>query len=407
MEFGLIGKKLGHSFSPKIHNLLGDYNYILKEIPEEELKDFFDKKDFLGLNVTIPYKEKVMEFLSVVDKKALEIGAVNTVVNKNGVLYGYNTDYFGLKYLLESNDISVKGKSVAILGSGGASKTAFVLLKDLGAKSVITVSRQGKYNYNNQKEYSSVDIIINASPVGMYPMSGECSIDLNIFNSLQAVVDLVYNPFVTELMLLARKKGIKSVNGLTMLVFQALKASELFFDKEIDKNKIAVIEKKIEKDLLNIVFVGMPGSGKSTLAKILAEKLNKEFVDLDIEFEKVYKITPEKCILDFGEREFREKESAILTETLKRSGLVISTGGGAVLREENRKAIKSNGKCLYINRSVCKLSTNNRPLSKDENALKEMLKTRHPLYLEVADFIVENDGDIGDTIEKINKIIIG
>ena len=405
MKFGLIGKKLGHSFSPKIHKFLGDYDYILKEIPENELKDFFDKKDFLGLNVTIPYKEKVMEFLSVVDKKALEIGAVNTVVNKNGVLYGYNTDYFGLKYLLEINDISVKGKKVAILGSGGASKMAFVLLHDLGAESVITVSRSGQYNYGNQSEYKDVEIIINASPVGMYPNNGECLMDLNLFENLQAVVDLVYNPFVTELMLLASKRGIKSVNGLSMLVAQALKASELFFDKEIDKNKISDIQKSIEKDLLNIVFVGMPGSGKSTLAKMLAKNLNKEFIDLDIEFERVYKITPAKCIVDFGEREFREKESAILTETLKRSGLVIATGGGAVLREENRKAIKANGKCFYIKRSICNLPKDNRPLSKDENALTEMFEKRHPLYLEVANFVVENDGDISETIEKINEII--
>lgn len=405
MKYGLIGEKLGHSYSVQIHKLFGNDEYVLKEIAENELADFFQKKDFLGINVTIPYKEKSLKYLDFVDEKAKEIGAVNTVVNRDGTIYGYNTDYYGLKYLLEKNGISVLGKKVAVLGSGGASKTAVVLLKDLGAKSVIIVSRSGRYNYENQKEYCDVEVMINASPVGMYPNNGECLIDVEIFEKLQAFVDLIYNPFVTELAFRCTEKNIKSVNGLGMLVAQAHKASEIFFDKTIEENEIVAVQEKIKKLLLNVVLVGMPGSGKSSLARQLALKLNKEFVDLDEEIEKTYKISPSKYIIDYGEEKFRQTESEVLSNVCKKSGLIIATGGGAILKKENRKAIKSNGRCVYVKRSLEKLPTDGRPLSKNGDVLKEMFSKREPLYLEVADYIIDNDASIEETLNEIIKVI--
>ncbi len=405
MEYGLIGKKLGHSFSPEIHKSFADYNYQLKELGEEELESFFKEKNFLGINVTIPYKESVIKYLDEIDNNAKKIGAVNTVVNKGGKLIGYNTDYYGLNYLLEKNNVSVKGLNCAVLGSGGASKMATVLLNNKQAKSVITVSRKGEYNYLNQSAFDGVDLIINASPVGMYPNNGDCLINISQFKNLKYIVDLVYNPYQTELMYLGRQKGVKCINGLSMLVAQAKRAVELFLGVEIKEEKIEKVINEIKNSLLNLIFIGMPSSGKSTLASRIAKHLNREFVDLDLEFERVYGETPAQCIINSGELAFREKESKIVKEVCKKSRLVIATGGGAVKREDNQKAIKANGICFYIKRDLSLLITKNRPLSNGDNALQEMYLERNPIYLKLADYVIENNADIDSAIDKIKNII--
>ena len=340
MEYALIGEKLGHSFSKQIHNSLCDYDYQLQEIEPCDLKEFLQKRDFLGLNVTIPYKERVMEHLDNLSPLAKRIGAVNTVVNKNGVLTGYNTDYHGFIFMLKTANIDVKDKIVAVLGSGGASKMARVALNDLGAKEIIVVSRNGEYNYQTIRERKDIQVIVNATPVGMYPNNGECMVDLNDFCSLTGVVDMVYNPSVTELLFRAKQKNIPCVNGLLMLVGQAKYASEFFTDTKISDSEILRITKEIQFNTQNIVIVGMPGSGKTTIGKMISEHFNRPFFDSDVEFKNAFNKTPGDYITEFGEQAFRDKEEIIISDLSKRSGTVIATGGGSVLRPNNRKNIR-------------------------------------------------------------------
>ncbi|MBO5223437.1 MAG: AAA family ATPase [Clostridia bacterium] len=405
MEYGLIGAKLSHSFSKEIHEQLADYKYELKELTLEQVPDFIKNKSFKAINVTIPYKETVMPYLDVISDMAKKIGSVNTIVNKNGKLYGYNTDYYGFSYMLEYGKISVKNKVVAVLGSGGASKTVVATLNDLGAKRVIIVSRSGEVNYSNISNVKDVNVIVNASPVGMYPNVGECLVDLDSFPNLEGIADLVYNPSLTEILRRAKAKGIAYVNGLSMLVAQAKKACELFIDIKIDDDKIDRITEAVAFKTRNIVFVGMPGCGKSTLAKILAQNLGREFVDTDEEFERTFDISPADCIKNNGEQDFRNKESCVVANVCKQSKKIIATGGGAVIREENRIAMKQNATVIWIDRPLEVLATNGRPLSGDIDRLKTLYETRKKYYNDVSDIKIDNSGSLYDSIFQIENAL--
>lgn len=401
MEYGLIGESLSHSFSPEIHAGFAFYDYKLCQLYPTQVEPFLTNRDFKGINVTIPYKETVIQYLDEIDESAKSIGSVNTILNKNGKLIGYNTDYYGFSYMLKRGGIDVKGRVVAVLGSGGASKTAVAVMRENKAKEVLVVSRNGVLNYETIKNRKDVEIIINATPVGMYPNNGECIVDINEFPSLIAVADMVYNPAITEIMYRAQCKGLKSVNGLAMLVAQAKRACEIFLDKTIPEEECERVLESVKIRTCNVVLVGMPGCGKTSVGKEIASQLKREFIDLDEEFEKTYGQSPEECIKTEGEDTFRQKESEIVKSACKRSKLIISTGGGAVLRQDNRKAMKSNSVVAYIKRDLDKLSKKGRPLSRGENALKNLFEKRNGLYEEVSDFCVLNDTSVKEVAMRV------
>lgn len=399
-KYALIGSSLKHSYSKLIHAKLGDYFYQLVELEENQLKEFVDS-EVCGFNVTIPYKKKIIEYLDFTDESALKIGAVNTVVKRNGKAYGYNTDFYGMVYMLSRADISVKGKSVLILGSGGTSNTARAVLEHLGAKKITTVSRSGEVNYENCYKITDTEIIINTTPVGTYPNVNDAPIDIDKFPKLLAVADVIYNPCLTKLLLKAREKGLKYTSGLPMLVAQAKYAKDLFFNETTNDQKIEKVLNEMFKETLNIVLIGMPGSGKSTVGKILADKLNREFIDTDEEIvKKVGKSIPE-IFNQYGEEYFREIESEVIEEVGKKSGKIIATGGGVVKNALNYFPLKCNGKIFYLERSVDKLSTCDRPLSKDISAVEKLYKERKDLYNKFADIKVNNDFEIESAVNGV------
>lgn len=402
MKFCLIGEKLGHSYSALIHRELG-FDYSLKEIAPDDLPCFLKSCNFDGFNVTIPYKKQVMPYLSAVSQEAQKIGAVNTVINKNGKLYGYNTDYFGLDYALKRAKIELKGKNVLVLGSGGASQTAIALCKDLNAKSVTTVSRTGEVNYTNVYSLSDTQVIINATPVGMSPRVDELVLDLSRFPFLEGVFDLIYNPLKTELILQAEKLGVKAGGGLAMLVAQAVKAQSIWQNKEYGDDVIEKITKKLIKNTVNIVLIGMPSCGKSSIGKEIASHLNKEFLDSDERIEKAYGVSPKDMILQKGEREFRHCEKEIIKELSAMKGKVIATGGGVCLDEENVKRLKGNGVLIYVDRDLDLLSVENRPISQREG-LKELYLKRKNTYESAKDFTLKNDSTVFQAVEKAVEI---
>lgn len=391
-KYGCIGKKLTHSFSKDIHAKLAPYEYELIELSESQIKPFFEKRDFEAVNVTIPYKETVIPYLDFVSDIAKRICAVNTVVNKNGKLFGYNTDYYGMKALIEKAQIDIDGKKVLILGTGGTSKTAKVLVEDMGASSVVTVSRTKKENCITYDEaitkYSDAQVIINTTPSGMYPDCDSKPIDISHFNSLEGVVDAVYNPLCTNLVLDAKKKGIKAEGGLYMLVMQAVVAVEKFLDTQIPKEKAEKVFESILLSKQNIVLIGMPGSGKSTVGKLLDIK-GFEFVDTDEEIVKICGCTIKELINTKGEEYFRNLESQVIKEVSSKNACVISTGGGAVLRDENVRSLKRNGTLFFIDADFERLkATDDRPLSDTYEKLKKLYNQRLPIYKSCADVIV-------------------
>ena len=408
MKYGLIGEKLGHSFSKEIHKKFADYEYELCEIPRDRLDSFMKQKDFLGINVTIPYKVAVIPFLDWVDAPVNEIGAVNTIIQQEGKLYGYNTDYFGMKALIDHAGIEVGGKKAAILGSGGTSRTAYAVLKSLGAGEIIKVSSSGKegaVSYNELYDnHSDVEIIINTTPVGMFPDILDCAVDLSKFNKLIGVIDAIYNPINTTLVQNARELGIKAEGGLYMLVAQAAMASELFLDENGNThphfiNK-AYEEVKATKE--NIVLIGMPASGKTTVGKILAERLERRFVDTDELIEEQIGMSIKEYFECFGEEKFRRIESEIIGSLAGENSLVIATGGGAILREENVSALKYNGKLYFIDRPLDLLvPTVSRPLSSDRASVEMRYKERYSIYCDVCDVRIDAMGDAETVAEKI------
>lgn len=408
MEYGCIGKKLAHSFSKEIHSLLADYKYELKELTEEELDAFMRRHDFKAINVTIPYKEKVIPYLYSISPEALRIGAVNTIVNDNGRLYGYNTDFAGMKKLIEKQNISLDSKKVLILGTGGTSRTAYAVAESMGASFAVKVSRSkgnGAVTYREAySEMSDADVIINTTPVGMYPDNFSSPIDLSAFCNLSGVIDAVYNPIRSKLVSDAKKMGITASGGLYMLVAQAFYACEKFLGRKLDETLIDKIFKKILSEKENIVLIGMPGCGKTTIGKIIAEKTGKRFIDLDDKIEKDEGMKPSEIIGRFGEAVFREKEKKAAEEVSALTGCVIATGGGTVIDGENTARLKQNGRIIFINRDIKNIiPTKDRPLSDDYEKLAERYRERYPIYTSAADLRIEAGNDANENADKIIK----
>ncbi len=411
MKYGLIGKTLKHSFSKEIQSKLLSSDYEICELKENELERFFLKKDFLGINVTIPYKTDVIKYLDNIDEISRKIGAVNTVINKNGKLYGYNTDYFGLKMLIKKNKIEIFDKNVLIFGSGGTSKTAKVLLEDLGAKSVVRLSRtktDGFDTYDNiQKYYDVSQVVINTTPVGMYPDNFDTITDIGKFSKLEAVFDVIYNPINTNLVLSAKNSGIVADGGITMLVFQALFSARLFSENDIPDRIGYEIINNLIKEKENIVLVGMPSCGKTTVGGLISKKLSKEFADIDMLIEKNYGKSPKLIIEESGEEKFRELETETIKEISKKTGIVIATGGGAVLREENMNALSQNGKIVFIERDFDELiSDSNRPLSSTKERLSKVYIERLPLYKKYSEHTVKCMKTPEETAKKVLDVIL-
>ena len=390
MRAGLLGEKLSHSYSPAIHSLLGNYSYERFEVAKDNLSDFLRSDAFDCLNVTIPYKKAVIPYCKYLSPEAAKLGAVNTLVRQyNGDLYGYNTDYYGFQEMVKDADISVVGKKALVLGSGGASVTAVAVLEELGA-SVIVISRSGENNYENIHKHFDAALIVNTTPVGMYPNNEQTPLSLADFTCLEAVLDVIYNPSRTMLLLEAESKGITAINGLKMLVAQAKQSAELFTGQLLDDSIIDRIYNKLSFDCNNIVLIGMPGSGKSTIGKIVAERLGRIFVDSDSEIEKTAGISIPQIFSIYGEAYFRKLEADVIRNLGKQSGLVIATGGGCVTTEENFCALHQNGTMIWLQREISRLSTVGRPLSKS-GRLEEMQHIRYPLYEKFADFTITNN----------------
>lgn len=407
MKYGLIGEKLGHSFSKIIHEKIADYTYELKEISRESLDAFMSEKDFCCINVTIPYKEAVIPHLYFIDEAAKAMGAVNTIVNRDGKLYGYNTDFYGMKLMIEKNGFDFSGAKVLILGSGGTAKTARAVSQSLGASEIITVSRSGEVNYNNVSElYSDADFIINTTPCGMYPNNDTFALDPAGFPRLKGIIDAVYNPLKTTLIQKGEKLGIKGVTGLYMLVAQAVLACNIFTDKDLDIMKISdEVFSEIVKEKQNIVLIGMPGSGKSTIGKALAERLGRDFVDTDDVITRRHGVISE-IFAEYGEEYFRDRESEAVSDTAKGNSLVIATGGGAILRGQNVDMLRQNGVILFLNRPIEDIEpTDDRPLSSNIADLKKRFSERYDKYKSSADFEIFVDGDVENSVMKILECI--
>lgn len=408
MEYGLIGEKLEHSFSKTVHNLIGGYNYELKEISKEELESFIKEKDFKGINVTIPYKEKVIPYLDFIDDAAKKIGVVNTVVNKNGKLLGYNTDFYGLKALIEKTKIEIKAKKVLILGSGGTSKTAFAVAKDMGAKEILIVSRNsgdGLITYEEAcKNHSDAEIIINTTPVGMYSKIGIKPIELKFFNNLCGVVDVIYNPLKSALVTEAKQRNIKATGGLYMLISQAVFAAEKFSDKELPETETDRIYRQILNDKRNIVLIGMPSSGKSTVGIELAKKIGKEFFDSDTEIEKITNMKIPDIFKTFGEKHFREIEAMVIANLSLKQSSVIATGGGVILNKRNMELLKENGFVVFLDRSIENLTpTDDRPLSSSMEMLHKRYNERYENYCLSANLKINANGTVEQNANKIKE----
>lgn len=400
MRCGLLGKKLGHSYSPQIHSYLGNYSYHLFEKAPDELEEFLRSGDFSGLNITIPYKKEVIPYCHALSDRAKVLGAVNTIVRQDdGTLIGHNTDFFGFHSVLLRSGIHVASKKVLVLGSGGASATVVAVLRQLQAN-VIVISRTGVNNYDNLHLHADASVIVNTTPVGMYPNVGISPLDLDLFPNLEGVLDVVYNPARTQLLMDAEKRGIPTQNGLWMLVAQAKESAEWFTGQHISDECIADIHGILRRQMENIVLIGMPGCGKSTLGKLLAERTGKQFVDADDVIVQRAGISIPKIFDKIGEEGFRKLETEVLSDLGKQSGLIIATGGGCVTRSENYNLLHQNGHIIWIQRQISSLPTNGRPLSLQNN-LVSMLAVRKPLYEQFSDSSVINDGSLDETITAI------
>ncbi len=402
-NYGLLGKKLAHSYSPQIHDALGLVNYELFEIAENAVAEFLEQENLQGLNVTIPYKKTVIPYCKSLSESAEKIGSVNTMLrNTLGEWEGHNTDYFGFLYLLERAKIHVKNKKVLVFGSGGSSLTVCTALKDLHVRELVVISRTGENTYDNLNKHADAEIVIQTSPVGMYPENHEKLIELSNFPKCEGVVDIIYNPLRTHLILEARERNIPSIGGLAMLVAQAKKASELFQNKKISADILDTLINKLEKQVSNIILIGMPGCGKTTLGSQVAEKLGRPFIDIDEEIERRFDISPSTIIKEQGEMAFREYEHALIVEFGKQSGLVIATGGGVVMKQENYAPLAQQGTIIWIQRDVNLLPIHGRPLS-EQHGLPALYTQRKALYEKFASLIIENKNK-NETINKILEV---
>lgn len=402
MICGLLGRKLGHSYSPQIHAELGSYAYQLFEKEPEDLEGFLKSGQFNGLNVTVPYKKAVIPYLDELSPRAQALGAVNTIVRRDGKLIGHNTDYFGFEQMLLQSGLNVNGKKVLVLGSGGASNTVVAVLQEQNAQ-VVVISRNGENSYQNLDLHADARVIVNTTPVGMYPDTDRSPIDLDVFPHLEGVLDVIYNPARTALLLQAEKRGLVTANGLFMLVAQAAEASQWFTGNSVPQGKIEEIYKKLRQQMENILLIGMPGSGKSSVGRYLAERTEKIFVDADEQIvELAGKSIPEIFSQD-GEQVFRDWESKALAELGKRSGLVIATGGGCVTRTDNYHLLHQNGVIFCLDRNIDQLPVDGRPLSQ-RGKLEEMYALRKPLYDQFTDYHIDCNGTIQSAAEEILKI---
>lgn len=405
LKCGLLGEKLGHSYSPQIHSMLADYEYKLFEKSPEELEDFLKSGEFDGLNVTIPYKKSVMPYCAELSPTAAQIGSVNTIVRRSdGSLYGDNTDAFGFENLILHNGIEVKGKKALVLGTGGASVTAQAVLKNLGASEVVVISRKGEDNYENIAKHADAEIIANTTPVGMYPNNGKAAVDLAQFPKLSGVLDVVYNPARTALLLQAEKLCIPCAGGLYMLVSQAKRSCELFTGKSIPDSEIDRIERVLSHQMQNIVIIGMPGSGKTAVSTMLAERLGRKIFDTDTIVSEKAGVTIPEIFAAQGEAGFRKLETEATAEVGKLSGNIISTGGGVVTVADNYELLHQNGVIVWIERDTNKLARDGRPISLSSD-LNELYAARLPLYERFADIKADNNGDINDTVNAIMEMI--
>ena len=399
--FGLLGRKLSHSFSPMIHAELGNCGYGLFEKEPDELEEFLTQGDFKGLNVTIPYKKAVIPFCAELSDTARDIGSVNTITRLgDGSLYGDNTDYYGFSYLLKKTGADPSAGKTVVLGSGGSSLTVQAVLRDCNAGDVVVVSRTGADNYGNIGKHSDAVLIVNTTPVGMYPDTGVSPIgDLSVFKYCRTAIDIIYNPSRTRLLLQAEDMGIRTANGLLMLVAQAKKSAELFARASIPDGRIEDIAQKIACMTQNIILIGMPGCGKSSIGAELADRMEREFADTDDLVVKAAGKSIPEIFSDNGEDAFRDLEQEALTEICKRSGVVVSTGGGIIKRKENLDTIRQNGVVIFLDRDIADLPTSGRPLSQSEG-VAELAKARLPVYLQWADTFVTVCG-VEETAEEI------
>lgn len=409
MEYGLIGKKLGHSFSKEIHESIGKYPYELIELDESEFEDFITKKDFKAINVTIPYKEKVIPYLDYISSEAKSINAVNVVINDHGVLKGYNTDYFGFLDLLRYFEIEVKNKTVLILGTGGTSKTVTEVLNDLNASKIYYASTSKKENTFNYSDLESIkneiEIIVNTTPREMYPNNDQEILSLDGFDKLESVIDVIYNPLATNLILKAEEKKLKCCNGLYMLISQAFYAMELFLNTKFDAKQIEKYYRQLLKKKRNYVLIGMPTSGKTTIGQLLSKKTHREFIDTDEEIKKILGMDISEYFINHSEEEFRDIESKVIEKYAKMNNLVISTGGGSILRKNNIKYLKQNGCLFFLDRNLEKLQvTSSRPLAKNNSDLANLYSIRHPLYLKAMDYRIDGNKGIGEIVNTIASI---
>lgn len=409
MMYGCIGEHLSHSFSREIHTRLTDkYDYILKEIPRGELDAFMKSGSFQAINVTIPYKQDVIPYLDVISPEAQRIGAVNTIVRRQGKLYGYNTDFLGMCGLLKRAKIDLKSKKVLVLGSGGTSKTAFAVATHLGASEVLVVSRypDGKQiDYEAAvRDHADAQVIINTTPAGMYPKNEGCPIDIELFPSLEGVIDAIYNPHRTNLVTQAQKRGIAAEGGLYMLVAQAAYAAEKFLDTSIPESEFERVYSAVRRQKANVVLIGMPGCGKSTVGRALAQKEGRAFIDTDEEITKKTGRTPDEIIRQDGVEVFRNIESRVIEEISSSNSAVISVGGGGILRERNAELLRMNGILVFLDCPIDLLTvSDDRPLSSTREALEQRYRERLPIYRRHADFTVESGKNLENNLKKIER----
>ena len=399
-KYGLLGRKLDHSYSPQLHNMLSDYEYKLYEVEPEDLDTFMETTKLSGMNVTIPYKKSVMKYCVELSDAARKMGCCNTLVKMADGWHGDNTDYYGFCAMVKNRGIEFDGRKVLVLGSGGASNTVCRASEDLGAREIVVISRSGDNNYSNLDKHADADIIVNATPVGMFPYNGQCMLELKQFPKLEGVVDLIYNPERTALLLQAEELGIKHTDGLYMLVAQAKKAAEIFAGKLIPESENERINAILRAQMNNIVLIGMPGCGKSSVGKLLAQKTGRRFIDADQAIVESAGVTIPEIFKQDGEAGFRKIETKVMEELGKLSGVIIATGGGCVTRPENYTLIHQNGVIFWLQRDISKLPTNGRPISQ-ANPLEKLYADRKDKYAAFADVIVDNNGALEATVDAI------
>lgn len=405
LKCGLLGETLGHSYSPRIHAFLGDYDYRLYEVPRDKVEDFILHGDWDGLNVTIPYKKVAASLCDELSNIARDLGSVNTIVKRDGKLYGYNTDYYGFRSMVLETGVNISGKKALVLGTGGTGVTVQKVLSEMGAE-VVPISRTGENNYDNIERHSDAVLVVNATPVGMYPKNGVSPLDLTRIPSCECVLDVIYNPMRTALILQAESLGLKYKSGLHMLVAQAKYSSERFQNVNISDDLVTFIENSLTKELENIILIGMPGSGKSVVAQALGQRLHRPVIETDAEIVKSAGKTIPEIFERSGEAEFRRLETLEMQASGKLSERIISTGGGVVTVEENYQYLHQNGVIVWLERDTSKLPTDGRPISQKSN-LNELYEKRKSMYERFADIKIDNNGTVYETVEKIIQEIEG